>query len=394
MQNTARLIILSVLMWKTITSLFAVIAIRLLPLQLAFTIWRDPQYKNFGLELPYLVSIWSNFDGFFYLAIARDGYLSGQQPFFPLYPILIRLVTDRLALPYALSAQIISLAALVGAIGITVKLLAVDRKTALTPLVFAAILSFPTSYSYGASYNDALFFFLATLTLYFGRTRQWIRAGLAGAIATLARLNGLALFPFLITEYVLSWTGFLDIAHSIKALGKGLTIKRICASRIWMAVLVPLAFLLYAAWVHRQFGDWQTLFRAMAVWGQDKLTFPPQVLWRYIKIIVLNPAPSLAYWVAIVEFGSVLLYGWAAVWSIGKIRWSYWIFFVVSLLIPSATGTFQGMPRYGLHLYPLFLIISMALSDKTRLVQAIYVLVMLLLLFFCVTLFTRGYFIA
>lgn len=367
-----RFLVVGILLWKAATLLFAAVGTKILPLELAFTIWRDPQYKDFGFYLPYLVSIWGNFDGFFYLAIARDGYLAGQQPFFPLYPFIIRLVSLRFGLPYVLSAQIISLMAFVGALIVVARLLAYDRKLALFPLMIAVVLTFPTSYSYGATYNDALFFFLATVTLYLGRTRRFGLAGVAGAAATLTRLNGLALFPFLLIEH-------------------GLPIR---PRRIWAALLIPLAFAGYALWVDEQFGSWQTLFSAMSVWGQDKVTLPMQVVWRYIKIILFHPMATLKYWVAIVELGSVALYLWALLWSIRKIRLSYWIFFAVSILIPSLTGTFQGMPRYGLHLYPLFLVLAMTVSGQSRLGKAIYFLVALALLVFCVVLFTRGYFIA
>lgn len=371
-RTISRFLIVSALLWKAATLLLAALATKILPLQLAFTIWRDPQYTNFGFTLPYLVSIWGNFDGFFYLAIARDGYLAGQQPFFPLYPFILRLVAIRYELPYVLAAQIVSLTAFIGALIVVARLLAVDRKLALFPLMIAAILTFPTSYSYGAAYNDALFFFFATLTLYFGRTKNFLWAGIAGAAATLTRLNGLALFPFLMVEH-------------------GLALRR---RRIWAALLIPLAFLGYALWVHKEFGSWQTLFSAMSVWGQDKLTLPVQVVWRYIKITLFHPMASLTYWVAVVELGSVALYVWAILWSFRKIRLSYWIFFAVSILIPSLTGTFQGMPRYGLHLYPLFLVLALFLSGQTKTKRVLYFAFMLIALFFCVLLFTRGEFIA
>lgn len=367
-----RNLIIGILLWKATTLLFAALATRILPLQLAYTIWRDPQYKNFGFYLPYLVSIWGNFDGFFYLAIARDGYLFGQQPFFPFYPFIVRFIALRWGLPFVLAAQIVSLASLLGALIVIARLLAHDKKLSLFSLVIAVILTYPTSYSYTAAYNDALFFFLATLTLYLGRTKNFVWAGIAGAAATLTRLNGLALFPFLLIEH-------------------GLPLK---PRRIWAVMLIPLSMLGYFIWINGQFGSWQTLFTTMSVWGQEKITFPVQVVWRYLKIFFLNPPATLSYWVAMVELGSVALYVCALIWSIGKIRFSYWVFFASSILIPSLTGTFQGMPRYGLHLYPLFLVLALFLSKQSRLGKTIYFLFALALLFFCIVLFTRGYFIA
>ncbi len=393
-RKIGRILIISVLLWKATTLLFAAIATQILPLQLAFTIWRDGQYKDFGLHLPYLVSIWGNFDGFFYLAIARDGYLSGQQPFFPLYPFIIRLITTRFDMPYVLSAQIVSLVAFMAALIVVARLLAYDKKLFLFPLMIAVILTFPTSYSYGATYNDALFFLLATLTLYLGRTRRFVWAGIAGAAATLTRLNGLALFPFLLVEYMLPSGDEWHPKVILQSLRESLRLKSLRASHIWAAILIPLAFLGYALWINGEFGSWQTLFSTMSVWGQDKVTFPIQVVWRYMKIFFSHHPASLSYWVATLEFASFALYMTTLIWSFKKIRLSYWIFAAVSILIPSLTGSFAGMPRYGLHLYPLFLTLALCLSKQSGFGKTIYFLAVLALLFFCIALFTRGIFIA
>ncbi|MEK7544039.1 MAG: hypothetical protein AAB557_04175 [Patescibacteria group bacterium] len=393
-RTVGRTLIIGVLLWKVITLIFATFATQILPLQLAYTIWRDPQYKNFGFYLPYLVSIWGNFDGFFYLAIARDGYLSGQQPFFPLYPVIVRFIALRWSLPFVLAAQIVSLASLSAALIVVVKLLAHDKKLSLFPLIIAVVLTYPTSYSYGATYNDALFFFLTTLTLYLGRTKNFVWAGIAGAAATLTRLNGLALFPFLLVEYALPTDNKWQIKPILTSLRNNFRLHLLYKHRVWAAFFIPLTMLGYLMWIHGQFGSWQTLFTTMSVWGQEKVTFPIQVVWRYLKIFFLHPPATLTYWVAMIELSSVALYTWAIIWSIGKIRASYWIFLTISILIPSFTGTFQGMPRYGLHLYPLFFTLAMALSEQTKFRKTLYFFVTVSMLFFCIILFTRGYFIA
>ncbi len=373
-----RIVILGVLLWKAATLLLAAIATQLLPLQLAFTIWRDPQYKNFGFGLPYLVSIWGNFDGFYYLGIATRGYFASELPFFPLYPFLIRLLTDRINLPSVLAAQIISMAGLIGSLIVIAKLLDRDRNLAIFPLMVALILTFPTSYSYGASYNDSLFFLLATLSLYWARTGKWWHAGIAGALSTLTRLNGLALFPFLLVE--------------LAAVVPLRTVLR--DARFHAALLIPAAFAGYLFYIQHVFGSWTKLFSAMSVWGQDRMILPFQVVWRYGKMLLYTPLTQLVWWVALIELGAVVFYVVMLVWSYKKIRFSYWIFFAVSILIPSLTGTFQGMPRYGLHLYPLFLALALLLSQQSRLVKTLYFLVMLIILTFAVVLFTRGFFFA
>ena len=52
-------------------------------------------YKEIALEynLPRILTALANFDGAHYLLIAEQGYYQYQQAFFPLYPLLIRLLS-------------------------------------------------------------------------------------------------------------------------------------------------------------------------------------------------------------------------------------------------------------------------------------------------------------
>ncbi len=155
-----------------------------------------------------------------------------------------------------------------------------------------------------------------------------------------------------------------------------------------------LFFVGYLLYIQIHFKDWNLLFTTMKIWGQDKLIFPLQVVWRYIKIIFLYPTFQLNYWVSVLELMIVLFYIVVIIYGYKKIRLSYWFFSVISLLIPAFSGTFQGMPRYGLHLYPLFLTIALFLNNKSLKVKVAYCLISILLLLFCLTLFSRGYFVA
>lgn len=368
-------IIISYLLWRTITLVALWMGTLILPINHAFTLYRDSHYPDFGFTLPYWMTAWGNFDAFYYLGIAKRGYFVSELPFFPLYPFLIALLTQIVKpLPYLASGLIIAHGAFIAGIVVCAKLLTRDGKRALIPLFLAILITFPTSYSYGAAYNDSLFFFLATLTMYWSRTGKWWYAGWAGALATLTRLNGLALLPYLLAEF--GWP------------------KKLRDVRLHASLLIGGAFLGYLFYIQHVFGSWTKLFSAMSPWGQDRVVLPFQVMWRYGKILFFSPLNQLVWWVALVELTSVLFYIALLVWSWKKIRLSYWIFFAVSILIPSLTGTFQGMPRYGLHLYPLFLALTLWLSKQSALAKTIYFLTMLALLFFCVLLFTRGYFIA
>lgn len=386
-------IVVFLITWKTVVMLFAYIAIFIIPLRLPYS-----ACYYFRKYIPYSMCIWGNFDGLHYMQIAEKGYNPFELPFFPFYPLTIRLFASLFHLHLLIAAQLISHVSLIITLILIRKLLRLDKNTRLYYLLCTVILLFPTSLFYGAAYNDSLFFLLATFTVYFSRKQAWGRAGIMGAFATLTRLNGLALIFLILFEYVLSkdqtvkssWN-YQEFLIKIK---KTFTVQNILKSKIYSATLIPLSFIGYLSYIHRIFGDWTLVFSAMKAWGQHRLIFPLQVFWRYFKIIVLHPTFKLNYWVAVLEILFILFYIAIIIYAYKKIRPSYWVFFVISILIPSLTGTFQGMPRYGLHLYPFFLSIGYFLKNKPILFTWIYFSVSILLLFFYVVLFTRGYFVA
>lgn len=373
-----RKILSSFLAWRIVLFIFTVAAMYILPFQQAFSA------LNYGHNPPYHLFVWGNFDGYHYMKIAQIGYLPHLYPFFPLYPIFIRLIVEILHIHFYLrGAQIISNASFITGLFFVGKLLQQDKKANLFPLLLMVTFFYPTSFFYTAAYNDSLFFLFATLTMYFGRKKAWTVSSLFGALATLTRLNGLALFFFILLEY-------FPTIESVKRI----SLKKILKDRIFMLVLIPLVFIGFLFYIHLISGSFMNIFSAMKEWNQDKVTFPLQVFWRYLKILTLTSPTLLNYWIAALEISSVLLYIGLLTYSYNKIRLSYWVLFALSILIPSLTGTFQGMPRYGLHLYPFFLTLTLYLHERSRLFKIIYFTVCFVLLFLLVALFTRGYFVA
>ncbi|MEK7518061.1 MAG: hypothetical protein AAB583_05965 [Patescibacteria group bacterium] len=382
--------------WNGLIYIFAYLATFLIPLQIKFTAALD-----FGLRLPYLVWIWGNFDGTHYMEIARNGYHPSENAFFPLYPLLIKFLyeTFRLIgvyLPYLFSSQIISNLAFFLSLFFLYKILQIDHRENLSILIFSIIILFPTSYSYGAAYNDSLFFLLTTLTIYFARKQSFFVSSIMGALATLTRLNGLALIFIILFEYIElnntanTW-GFKTFYKKIK---NSLDWRIVSGKKIYAVVLIPLAFAGYLLYTHIFHGKWDLVFSSMQVWNQDTITFPLQVFWRYFKILTFVSPTNIVYFVATIELLSVLFYIFIIIYSYKKIRLSYWIFIIISILIPSLTGTFAGMPRYALHLYPLFLGIALFLEQKSLVFKICYFTVTTVLLFLLLMLFTRGYFVA
>ncbi len=348
--------------------------------------------------------IWrfANMDGIIYLRVAKNGYTSYELPFFPLYPLLIRFFSVNFlhSKYFTPTSQVISNISFFFALIVSWKLFELEKKRNLFTLFLILVLTFPTSFFYGASYNDSLFFLLAVTTIYLTKKSHILLAGIFGALATLTRLNGLVLFIFIVAEYfskITKFEYFNQIPLSKKFLSrikKIFLVKNVLKEKAYISLLIPLAFFSYLYFIQMRFGHWHLLFSTMKNWGQDRIIFPPQVFWRYFKILFIHPTFKLNYWIAGIELLSVLFYIFILTVSFKKIRISYWLLIFVSFLIPSMTGTFQGMPRYALHLYPFFLFLAEYINQTKPFVRIIYFSISIFLLIVLLSLYTSGYFVA
>lgn len=394
MKNIAKKILTIFVLWRVLTLVLAFIGSYILPLKLTFTAYT----QEFGKHLPYFVWIWGNFDGYHYMKVAQEGYTPARLPFFPFYPLLIRFMHVLTHTPYLLSGLFISHLTFVVSLFVLYQLLKIDKKEKLWIYFFLTLILFPTSYSYGAVYNDSLFILLASLTLLFGRKKQWLLATITGVLSTLTRLNGLALCFFVLAEYLFPDDEIYQKSFSLKKFSslikKRSNLRTLIDSKIIITLLIPLTYFGYLQYIQMTFGNWRYIYKAMEVWRQNVPTIPIQVFWRYIKILVLYQHKDIIYLVALIELFFVLFYIAVIIYSFKKIRFSYWLYLAVSIIIPATTGTFAGMPRYGLHLYPLFLAIAILLSKSNNLIRIIYIVSSIILMLAVVTLYTRGYFIA
>jgi hypothetical protein len=386
-------ICLLLISWKAAILGFALLSTFIIPLNLAFT----ALFAQYDAGLPYLVWIWGNFDGVHYLGIAAKGYELLKQPFFPLFPLMTSVVSHLFFVPVLPAALVVSHLCFFASLAVMWKLLQKDK--VISPLLFLMIiLTYPTSFFYGSVYNDSPFLLFACLTILFCREKKWGYASIFGALATLTRLNGLALAIYILSEYFLSYSESLEKEWNLKNLvtqvGKKLSMKQLFSSGILAVSFIPLSFISYLGYIQYKFGDWQTLFTAMSIWHQENFVFPLQVAWRYLKILALTSPVLLNYWVALFELAAILFYIFILIISWKKIRLPYWIMIFISLLIPAMTGSFQGMPRYALHLYPLFLAIYLFIEKMPRLSKVAYFIGMIILQALFIGLFTRGYFIS
>jgi len=329
----------------------------------------------------FLLYPFGNFDAAYYLLIAAKGY-TVNAGFFPLFPLSIHFATLPFnVLPfdpiqYFIVITLVSTYLLISLI-VFYRLIRLDHKenVAIWSIIF--LLIFPTSFFYAAVYSESLFLLLSLLTFYFAREKKWTASGIAGALLSATRIVGIAMWPALLYEY------FKENKNKI-------TIK------ILPLFLMPLGLIGYAFYNLQKWGNPFYFIQAQGNFANnrtvDSIVLFPQTVFRYIKILFTLKPNIYEWWIAFFELSffifalSLFYIAWKK-----KIRFSYLIFGFLCFLLPASSGTFTGLPRYVLTIFPFFITLALI---KNKLFKIAYSAFSIILLFIFFMLFSKGYFIS
>ena len=327
---------------------------------------------------------WANFDGEHYLSIAIFGYKNLEQAFFPVYPLLISFFSRPFSSDLISSlvnstivGLIISNASLLLALIFLWELIRIDFSKEIAYLSIILILIFPTSFYFGAVYNESLFLLLSVLSFYCARKGNWFLAGIFGMVSSATRVFGVLLLPALIIE-----------AYKQKA----------SLYKMFWIFLIPFGLGIYMWYLNATAGDPLAFYSYQKLVGeqhQEGIITLPQVYFRYIKMLATTSIQNPIFQVVILEFLTGLIFFLLPIYSyFKKIRLSYLVYALMGFIIPTIQGSFSSTPRYVIVLFPSFLAIALFFNRLPR-----FIGLMLLLLFFLIfaveaALFLRGYWVA
>ena len=224
-------------------------------------------------------------------------------------------------------------------------------------LTLFALMLFPTSYFLLAPYSETLFLLLVVVTFYFYRQRRFLPAGIAGVLVSATRIMG----PLV--------CGALLLALARRWWQQTLTLRQRPTPRslrtllgefpdLPFILLMPLGMLVYMAYLWLVFGDPLLFLRAHA-----------SSEWR-VSISLLGPIKSLGLpfynllardWTSAAFrmnlFDSAFFYAGIALAVYGwrRIPFSYSLYALLVLFVPTFDGTLISTPRYLLISFPLFL---------------------------------------
>ncbi len=302
---------------------------------------------------------WGGFDGVHYLTIVEKGYVGTGliQAFFPLYPLLIRLLSTTF---YPIvSGMLLSTTCFIGAMYMWVLMMR-DKKIQIPWwMMLLPWLVFPTSLFFGALYTESLFLLLVFLSVLNLQRKHIFLASIFAGLVSATRVVGIMLVPFMLLHIFLEWWP--------KRSHLALPLKHLAISLIGATGL--LSFMVY---LYKTFQDPLFFLHVQEEFGagrSEKIVLLPQVLYRYIKILFTTHEWTWSYYAYAQELVvtsivfSVLLYLSLKHWKkmLPELVFSWGVF-----IIPTLTGTLQSMPRYVLAVFPLFIFWNVLGKSKPR----------------------------
>ncbi|HEY0516510.1 MAG TPA: mannosyltransferase family protein [Solirubrobacteraceae bacterium] len=323
----------------------------------------------FSGVLDSLLSPLARWDSAWYLDIAHSGYGGQSSAFFPLYPLLVRLVAT-VSAPGALlvSGYVVSLAALFGALYLMHRLVALELGS--SELARGAVLMlalFPGALWLGAPYSESLFLLLSVGAFYAARTGRWAVAGVCAALASATRSAGIVL----VVPLVILWWKSRD--RRARDLG-------------WIA-LAPAGLVAYSVYLAASIGDGFAYLHLQAVWFRSfagPLGAVPDgavAAWDGLRQILSGQRAHVYFtaaggdpigvgWHNLELFGFLLLAIGAVVGVLRRLPVAYGAYVVAALALPLSFPVgpepLMSLPRFLGVLFPLFMWLALVCRTPRR----------------------------
>lgn len=340
-----------------------------------------------------LVDSWARWDSEYFISLALKGYdfdpqaeglaerypnslYRSNNPFFPLYPLTIRLLRPLVPLwndfqAAAIAGILISNVSFLVALILLHGYLVEETTTSIAERTVWYLALFPMSFFYSAVYSESLFLLSCVLVFWFSRRGNFYLAGVMGALATLTRLVGLTLIPVFVWEAYRAWSRVQGGSATDSWKGKprsGSFFKSVVKPSVIASLLTAGGLAIFCLHLWQTTGDPFGFYTSQKIFGnlQDEQMARP---WQAIID---------GYWVfkdggfgdEYYNLVTALNFGVTAGFLLLTIPvWRRYgsgvgLFHLACLLIPSI-AMLRSLPRYCAVLFPAFVVMATWGENKT-----------------------------
>lgn len=339
----------------------------------------------------HLVDPMRMWDGLWYRLVAVQGYPGtgnnvANDAFWPLYPMSMRGLSRLTGLPEDVSGYLIANVCFFVAMVLLYQLVRIDFDRPIARRTIWALALFPTSLFFTAVYTESMFLMLSVAAILCARVRRWWLAGVLGMLAALTRSHGI----FLVIPFAVLW--FKQYGFYLRAMiPKGVTVL--------MPLLGPV---LFGGYLQRTQGDWKNFIDVQAMWnrtsampwrtfqcatqgcvmtvhqyGEDRTFQVYGADWSWLRQLIDHPSWPLVtsngwrlnvansdtlelvatvFFIVLIIIGFKVLPLYQSLYLVPGI--------VIPLFQPSTVHPLMSIPRFGLVLFPLFIVMAVVLRKR------------------------------
>ncbi len=299
-----------------------------------------------------LLEPWHRWDTNRYLKIAVSGYQADENvAFFPLYPLLIRVVGTLLGGQWLLAALLLSSLAACASFIVLYEMVRRQYGEPVAQRALLFLVAFPMSFFFFAAYTESIFLLFVLLAFASAQAGRWGRAELSCALAALTRPPGAGL----VVPLILVW--YEQYKHH--------------AARKRELFLLALSAMMGAVhWVYLLlvFGDPGVWSQGVAWWRT--YGWPGESILLAVKELLSGSTWNLGN--SITDLAAFVFFIAVLVWGASRLPRAWTLYSVITLLVPLFTVQtlvpmlpLASLPRYGLVLFPVF--VALALKPHPRL---------------------------
>ena len=306
---------------------------------------------------PLLYQLATLWDSSFFIQAART--LDFGRAFFPLFPLLVRLISLNGILSIEISAIVLNQLFLFLTLYILALYLEAKNKVfSVADIKFALIILAysPMNIFFLAAYSEATFLFLTILALYFLEKDRPYLLAICGMLMGATRSIGSAMTIIL-------------IIHQLK--------RRKLSLALLFQVLISLSgLLLYSLYCQIHHGDFISYIHDEANWGRTGWIISTIHRWDYLKYNI-----DIAFLRDLLAFGLALLLSLVLFWNKFTMEGLLYLFFILPGFISGSTtyGIFFSSARLDAAVIPFYLALALIGRNNTYLKTMIIALSVLFL---------------
>jgi len=306
-------------------------------------------------------------DSNWYISIVNNGYSLKTTAFFPLYPLLIRLVSSLKGNVWTSGLWISNISFLIALFYLyVIAKKEFDDDTASRTVFYIA--AAPAAFFFSTVYTESVFLLFLAACFYYSRNGKWLLAAITGALASATRLTGVLAASFILFEAL--WqqgVRFVPKPWSLQAQINILTDGMHTLPKAWKGILASIfstsGLIAYMVFLYQKFGDPLAFLRAENSWNKKiSWDWPVRLIQNTINFhrlkgnILYGGIDNLEH---LMDPIILLVFVPLVIIVFLKFRPSFGLFTLLSFLLPLISSSPVSMRRYVLALIPCYLLLAL-----------------------------------